>query len=357
MALGLSPDLIPANYNKGAVLHTLGELSAALESYDRVLSLDSLHQSAHWNKALLLLLQGDYAEGWRLYEWRLKAKEAKTKYPTFPQPSWRGEEDISDKRLLIHSEQGLGDVVQFGRFAPLLLARCAEVILEVPKPLVSVMQTLHPEVSIAVKGEALPHFDCHCPVMSLPFVLKTTLETVPSSSGYLRSSAEKVQRWADKLGVSRDKRIGVVWSGSATHKNDHNRSIPLLELSPLFDLPYEWHSLQKEYREGDLDLLSELPHVHQHQDSLSDFSDTAALIECLDLVITVDTSVAHIAGALGKPVWILLPYVPDFRWLLDREDSPWYDSARLFRQSDTSDFSEVIENVKSFLQKGSAANV
>jgi len=231
----------------------------------------------------------------------------------------------------------------------LLLDRCAEVILEVPKPLVSVMQTLHPEVSIAVKGEALPHFDCHCPVMSLPFVLKTTLETVPSSSGYLRSSAEKVQRWADKLGVSRDKRIGVVWSGSATHKNDHNRSIPLLELSPLFDLPYEWHSLQKEYREGDLDLLSELPHVHQHQDSLSDFSDTAALIECLDLVITVDTSVAHIAGALGKPVWILLPYVPDFRWLLDREDSPWYDSARLFRQSDTSGWTGVVQGVSSCL--------
>jgi hypothetical protein len=293
----------------------------------------------------LLLLRGEYLEGWSLYEWRSKGDDAPAKFPSFSQPSWRGEFDISGKRLLIHAEQGFGDLIQFSRYAPMVLSKGAEVILEVPKPLVTVMQTLHPEVSIAVQGEPLPEFDFHCPVMSLPYAFKTTVETVPSSDCYVSADPAKVALWQEKLGATSATRVGLVWSGSATHKNDHNRSIALTDLLPLLDTPCEWHSLQKEYREGDLAVLEGVPQLHQHQDDLIDFSDTAALIECLDLVITVDTSVAHLAGALGKPVWILVPALHDFRWLLDRTDTPWYPSAQLFRQSEAGEWEPTILRV------------
>ena len=332
-------------HNLGGVLGTFGCIDDALASYNKAISLRPDYQSAHWNKSILLLLRGEYLEGWSLYEWRSKGDDAPAKFPSFSQPSWRGEFDISGKRLLIHAEQGFGDLIQFSRYAPMVLSKGAEVILEVPKPLVTVMQTLHPEVSIAVQGEPLPEFDFHCPVMSLPYVFKTTVETVPSSDRYLSADPAKVALWQEKLGETSAKRVGLVWSGSATHKNDHNRSISLSDLLPLLDTPCEWHSLQKEYREEDLAVLKGVPQLHQHQDDLIDFSDTAALIECLDLVITVDTSVAHLAGALGKPVWILLPALPDFRWMLDRTDTPWYPSAQLFRQSEAGNWLPLIKRL------------
>jgi ADP-heptose:LPS heptosyltransferase len=206
-------------------------------------------------------------------------------------------------------------------------------------------------MTVVTKGTALPEFDAYCPIMSLPYVFKTTLETVPSVTPYLSSDARKVQKWKATLQGEHRLKVGLVWSGSEKHKNDMNRSIRLEDLLPLTDLPAEWHSLQKDIREHDADKLRQHPEIHQHQSELNDFSDTAALIQCLDLVISVDTSVAHVAGALGKPVWILLPFLPDYRWLLDREDSPWYPSARLFRQPKIGDWRSVVEMLRRVLEE------
>jgi hypothetical protein len=207
-------------------------------------------------------------------------------------------------------------------------------------------------MTVIAAGQKIPKFDAYCPLMSLPYVFKTSINSIPNSVPYLFADQKKVKSWMARLGNHHKKRIGIVWSGSFNHKNDHNRSIPLVELSQLFDLPFEWHSLQKEYRATDKDFLSLHPNIHQHQDELIDFSDTAALIECMDLVICVDTSVAHLAGALGKETWVLLPYAPDYRWMLDRSDSPWYPSIKLFRQDQSWRWDRVINELKLQLNNG-----
>lgn len=344
-SLQRKPDAADVYNNRGNALKDLKRLNEALDSYDKSIAIKPDFADAYWNKSLLLILAGDYLNGWPLYEWRLQKEDLKEGYYSFPQPSWRGLEDIRGKRLLVYAEQGFGDLIQFCRYLPQLSALGAEVVFEVPKPLVSLVSTLDDCVTVVAKGEKLPDFDAHCPVMSLPYVFKTTLETVPVTTPYLNSDANKVKLWRHKLGDKKLPRVGLAWSGSTAHKNDVNRSMRLEELLPLMDLPVEWHSLQKEYRQHDLEFLQKMPKMHQHQEDLHDFSDTAALIDCMDLVISVDTSVAHVAGALGKPVWILLPYVPDYRWMLERDDSPWYPTAHLFRQPQVADWKSVVEKL------------
>jgi tetratricopeptide (TPR) repeat protein len=344
-ALRVHPLSAVTKNNLGTALHAQGQYDEAMHYFDAAICLDQEYPRAYWNKAFSLLLQGDYAEGWKLYEWRLRMEDAAKKFPSFDKPSWRGTEDISDKRLLIAVEQGLGDFIQFCRYVPLLLDRALEVILEVPKILAPLIETLHPDITLVIKGEGLPEFDVYCPLMSLPFVFGTTLESIPSNERYLQSDPKKVALWRERLSASARPRVGLVWSGAAGHDNDHNRSIALSDLVPVLGADYEWHSLQKEYRDADFEVLQQAQHIHQHQDDLHDFSDTAALMENLDFVITVDTSVAHLAGALGKEVWVLLPKVPDFRWLLDREDSPWYASAKLIRQDDQGEWSASISEL------------
>ena len=349
-AIAICPDSHISHNNLGAALHALGDLEGSVSAYDTAISLYPNYPRAMWNKALVELLWGNFEEGWALHEWRLKTEGRDEPLPWSDKPDWRGEEDISDKCLFIPSEQGLGDLIQFSRYAAMAVGKAGEVILEVPKMLVPVIRTLHPEITLSIKGEKPPEFDVYCPVMSLPYAFRTTLETIPTNGKYLSSDGQKVSSWQEALGPTDKKRVGLVWSGSSKHENDHNRSIPLTELVPLLSDSVEWHSLQKEYRETDLAVLESMPQVSQHQDALVDFSDTAALIDCLDLVITVDTSVAHLAGALGKPVWIMLPHVPDYRWLTDRADSPWYDSVRLYRQHTARDWSSVIGQVVSDLK-------
>ena len=350
-AIQRNPDYIRAINNQGLAFADTFKFDRALASYNRVIELNPDYAEAYWNKAILYLMHGHYLEGWRLFDWRLRMPGASTKYSFFDKPDWRGEEDISDKRLFIPSEQGLGDLIQFSRYAAMAVEKAGEVILEVPKMLVPVIRTLHPEITLSIKGQKPPEFDVYCPVMSLPYAFRTTLETIPTNGKYLSSDGQKVSLWQEALGPTDKKRVGLVWSGSPKHENDHNRSIPLTELVPLLSDSVEWHSLQKEYRETDLAVLESMPQVSQHQDALVDFSDTAALIECLDLVITVDTSVAHLAGALGKPVWIMLPHVPDYRWLTDRDDSPWYDSVRLYRQQASCNWAPLIERLSADLNE------
>jgi hypothetical protein len=350
-ALSLRPDYLEAYNNRGNVLQSLLRLDEARASFDKAQTLKPDHAEACWNKSLLLMLTGQYIEGWEQYEWRFKTRAMKHHYPDFSQPAWRGQDSLQGKTLLICAEQGFGDVIQFCRYLPQLSQLGARILFEVPKALESLVSTLNCPMTVVTKGSALPPFDAYCPVMSLPHAFKTTVETIPATVPYLGSERSKVEAWHKKLGEKTRLRIGVVWSGAAGHKNDANRSIRLEDFLPLTERPVEWHSLQKIYRPQDLDKLGLHPEIHQHQDDLNDFSDTAALIECMDLVICVDTSVAHVAGALGKPVWILLPFSPDFRWMLERDDTPWYPSARLFRQSGIGDWQSVIAQVGSELQK------
>jgi tetratricopeptide (TPR) repeat protein len=343
-AIALKPDFADTYYNRGNVLRDLKRFEEALADYDRAIAFKPDFAKAYWNKAILKILVGDYEEGWRLFEWRWKSLE-NIDVRNFHQPLWLGEQPVDNKTILIYQEQGLGDAIQFCRYAPMVEALGAKVIIEVSTPLVSLVSTLKGNFIIIEKGQPLPHFDLQCPVMSLPLAFKTSVPTIPAEMPYLYTNPDKQNLWHERLGNKARLRIGLVWSGSAIHGNDHNRSIPLKLFEPLFNLPIEMHSLQKEMRADDQVDLSNYDQIHFHQDNLKDFSDTAALIQEMDLVISVDTSVAHLAGAIGKTVWILLPFMPDYRWMLDRTDSPWYPSATLFRQPEVGDWSGVILEV------------
>ena len=251
---------------------------------------------------------------------------------TLAQPLWLGGAAIDGKTILLHSDQGMGDAIFFCRYVPMLAARGARVIVEVEEPLRELMSGLAGVSQCISKTEAAPDFDLHCPMSSLPLAFETRLETIPGATPYL-GVPERSAEWEARLGPHDRPRIGLAWSGNPRHSNDRNRSIALEALAPLFDLPARFVSLQTDVRPDDAVTLRAQSRMLDLGSTLTNFADTAALIARLDLVVSVDTSVAHLAGALGTPVWILLPFSPDWRWLLDRQDSPWYPTARLFRQS------------------------
>ena len=348
--IALKPGLVEAHYNRALLLSSMGRYNDALASYNRAISLNPGYADACYNKGLILLLLGDYERGWPLYEWRWKTDHFKDSVRYFKQALWLGDQPVMGKTLLLHAEQGLGDTIQNVRYIPQLERLGGKIILEVPAPLASLCRTLNATFTLIEKGEEIPPFDLHCPLMSLPLAFRTTVETIPATASYLGASAQRQSEAHERLGARIKPRIGLVWSGNPGHQNDHNRSMPLSALKPLLELDYEFHSLHKEIRPEERALLTELTQIHSHEDELHDFSCTAALINELDLVICVDTSVAHLAGALGKKVWILLPHRPDFRWMLEREDSPWYPTARLFRQERRDDWEGVINNVITALQ-------
>lgn len=342
-AIARQPGFAPAWYNRGNVHKSCNRIAPALADYDRALALQPDYADARWNKALLTLLAGDFQAGWPLYEarWHSVLRGQARQYP---QPLWLGDADIAGNTLLVHAEQGAGDVIQFCRYLPLLAERGAQIMFSAPRELLPLLATLSGDVTLVGQGR-LPDFDLHCPLLSLPLACGTTLTTIPAATPYLAAAEQRRAGWQDRLGGGDKPRIGLVWSGSPTHANDHNRSLPLSALAPLLELPCEFHSLQKQLRAGDVPLL-EAGNLSHHGPALRDFADTAALIMQMDLVISVDTAVAHLAGALGKPVWVLLPFAPDFRWLLERSDSPWYPSATLFRQPGPGDWPAVLARVR-----------
>lgn len=347
-ALTLCPDMADAWCNRGKILNDLKHPEEAQACYERAIALRADYAQAWWNKSVVQLLMGDYQEGWLRYEWRWKTElfaATAAVAEKYPQLLWLGEQPLTGRTLLIRQEQGLGDYIQFIRYAPLIQQQGARVILEVPHALMTLLATLPGQCTRIPEGQPLPDFDYHCPLMSLPLACRTRLETVPDTIPYLFPDTEKQALWHQKLGPRSAFRVGLVWSGSASHKNDHNRSMPLQQLHPLLALPAEFHSLQKEVRPGDAGFMADSGRITDHHGSLHDFSDTAALLAEMDLVISIDTSVAHLAGAMGKPVWILLPWVPDYRWMLDREDSPWYGTAVLLRQPAAGDWDSVISRV------------
>ena len=349
-ALALQPDYPEALSNRGATLYELKRHGEALQSYDRAITLQPDYPEAHWNAASLSLLTGNFTRGWMEYEWRWKYETLASAKRNFVQPLWRGE-TIDGKTILLHGEQGLGDTIQFCRYTPLVTARDARVILEVDEQLRPLMLSLSGAAQVVSAGDSLPDFDLHCPLLSLPRVFETQLETMPSSVPYLYASPHKLMEWDTRLGTRTRARVGLAWSGNAAHHRDQIRSINLSALSALLDADAIFISVQKDVRPADAAVLGEQKDIIQFADALRDFSDTAALIANLDLVISVDTSVAHLAGALGRPIWVLLPYLPDWRWLLDRDTSPWYPTARLFRQDRTRSWDSVIPNVRDALLK------
>jgi tetratricopeptide (TPR) repeat protein len=348
-AIALYPDYAEAFSNRGNTLQDLKRLDEALASYDCAIALKPDYAGANWNKSLLKLLLGEYLEGWKLYEWRWKKEQHIDSLREYHQPLWLGDESLINRTILIYLDQGFGDYIQCIRYAALVEQLGAKVILEVPLELMTLCSTLKGNFTLLESKKPLPFFDYHCPVMSLPLALKTTVETIPAQIPYLYANEEKEKQWNEILGVKTLTRIGLVWSGSDNHTNDHNRSMLLNQLTSLFSLPVEFHSIQKEVREIDIRTLTDFPNLHQHQEDLLDFSDTAALIDAMDLVISVDTSVAHLAGAMGKKTFILLPYSPDWRWMLDKMDSPWYPTATLFRQPAMGDWDSVIAEIRKLL--------
>ena len=253
---------------------------------------------------------------------------------------------LAGKTILLHAEAGLGDTLQFCRYAELVARLGAQTIVALPPALVDLVKNVPGVHQTLVKGEISPPFDYHCPLMSLPLAFGTTLESIPANIPYLYSEPSRVALWRKRLGEKKHPRVGLVWSGNPAHKNDRNRSIPLTMLQCLLDSHnFEWFSLQKEVRQSDQAYLDSRPDIRHFGAGLHDFGDTAALVELMDLVITVDSSVAHLCGAMGRPFWLLIPYLPDWRWLLQRNDSPWYPSARLFRQRKHGDWTEVLERL------------
>lgn len=347
-ALALDPGHAEALSNRGNALKALGRYGEALASFDRALAIAPDYAEAHWNESLCRLLMGDFERGWKEYEWRWKWKHFTSARRTFSQPLWLGREDVAGKTILLHAEQGLGDTIQFCRYAKFVAGRGATVLLQVQPQLQALLGGLEGVGRTLAFGEAVPDFDFHCPLMSLPLALGTRLDTVPCGIPYLFVEPRNRAAWESRLGPKRAPRIGLAWSGNPSHDNEPNRSVPLAMLLDAIPAGVELYSLQKEVRPADQAVLDRRPDILHFGEN---FVETAALAMCMDLVISVDTSIVHLAGALGRPVWLLLSASLDWRWLLEREDSPWYPTARLYRQGRAGDWAGVLERLRGDLSR------
>jgi Flp pilus assembly protein TadD len=316
-------------------------LDEAIDNYRQALKIRDDAPMTHWNLAIALLMNGDFRAGFLEYEWRWKIHEAELKRPNFPQPAWNGEE-LRGRRILLHSEQGFGDSIQFARYVPMVAERGGKIILVAPAPLGALFNGIS-GVRVVSLTESLPDFDLHASLVSLPRIFGTTIETIPSKIPYLPVDPVRKDFWAKRMPKDGRLKVGLVWAGSAGQLGDEKRSIPLNQFEPLGKIPGVWFcSLQKGRPAGQPPAGMELA---DWTSELTDFADSAALMANLDLLISVDTSPAHLAGAIGRPDWVLLQHFPDWRWMLDREDSPWYPTMRLFRQEIAGDWRQPIERV------------
>ncbi|KDB08112.1 glycosyl transferase family 9 [Burkholderia sp. lig30] len=337
-----------AHFHRGHALRALRLHEEARQAYADAIDIDPDYVLAHCMRAFLCLSIGDFEAGWAEYEWRWRDSQLDSSRRAFAQPRWTRDLPLDGRTILLYAEQGLGDTLQFCRYVPLVKAMGARVVFEVPAELKTLLATLDGVDVLVTRGAPLPPFDLHCPLLSLPLEFRTDLSSIPADVPYLRADPARVERWRQRLGARQRPRIGLVWTGNPLHLNDRNRSMTLTDLLPLLDDRYEWISLQKVVRDDDRAVL-ELTPIRFVGDALGDFADTAALAETMDCVVSVDTSVAHLAGALGRPLVVMLPHTPDFRWLLDRDDSPWYPRARLFRQPEGGQWGPVVERIRAAL--------
>lgn len=349
-ALALEPGRVDALDARGIALADLGRHDDALASFERALAAAPGRAASHVNASYCLLALGDYARGWPEHEWRWRDEQMHADRRAFAAPQWTGEQDPAGRTVLLHAEQGHGDSIQFCRYAPRLAARGARVVLEAPAALAPLLGTLDGVAQLVVAGDPLPPFDLHCPLMSLPLAFRTTLADVPAAAPYLAADPARVRRWRDRVARPGRPRIGIAWSGRAAQRNDMHRSMPLETLAPLFALDADFVILQKDLRDRDRPAIAAHPRLVDASAEIEDFADVAALVAEVDLVISVCTSVAHVAGALGKPLWVLLSVAADWRWLRDRDDSPWYPTATLFRQTALGDWDGVVARVAKALE-------
>jgi tetratricopeptide (TPR) repeat protein len=328
--------------NRAHALRRLDRLVEAILDLEAAIVRRPDFAEAHFELGMARLARGDFPGGWNEYEWRWKTAAFAASRRSFTSPLWTGEQDLAGQTILLHAEQGLGDTIQFVRYVPLVARRGATVILEVQPELVSLLAGFDGAVHVIARGGKLPRFDLHCPLLSLPRAFRTTPATIPAAVPYIHASAARTQGWAERL-PAQGPLIGIAWAGRSTHHNDQNRSLPLARLAPLLRrADARFVSLQREPRSGDEAILRACPGVLDLGGVPDDLVDTAALIARLDAVISVDTAVAHLAGALGKRLFLLLPLAADFRWLRGREDSAWYPTAQLVRQPAFGDWEGVV---------------
>jgi hypothetical protein len=363
------PSSARARFNLGGALMAAGRLREAIAAYDAAVALEPGHAAAwtnrgtcmlRFNLSQALLVAGRLEEAWPGYEARLRTAELAPHARHGDVARWDGG-PCEGRRVLLHAEQGMGDTIHFARYAPLLARRGAHVVLEAQAPLASLLSRLEGVATVVVQDSPPPAVDLACPLPSLPLAFATTLATIPSPGGYLSADPARVALWRERLGPALRPRVAIAWRGSAAHRNDASRSIDLARLAPHLPAGIEYLSLQKDMRAGDAEALRAIPGARDLGASLRDFDDSAALCVLADRVACVDTSLAHLAGALGRPVDVLLPFAPDWRWLLGRRDSPWYASATLHRQEAVGDWSAALESLGACLaalsgRKGPAAS-
>ena len=339
----LTPGDATAQNNLGIALNEQGKLDEAAACYRRAIALKPDLADAHWNQSLLWLLTGDFQRGWAEYEWRWKANACQRR--DFSQALWDGQ-PLEGRNILLHAEQGLGDAIQFVRYAPLVKQRGGVVVVECPRPLVPLLASCEGIARLVGRGDELPAFDVQAPLLSLPGIFRTSLRDMPATIPYLFADPGLVQRWRQELGHITGFKVGIAWQGNAKHRLDRDRSIPLACFEPLARYSgVQLLSLQKGAGVEQLPEVTKRFPVMELGSRLEDFMDTAAVLANLDLLVTCDTAVAHLAGALGVPVWVALPLVPDWRWRLDRSDSPWYPTMRLFRQESRGDWQGVFQKI------------
>jgi tetratricopeptide (TPR) repeat protein len=349
-ALSLRPNYPDAMNNLGTSLLDLRRVDEAIATFRQAIALEPHHPDAHSNLSYALILKGEYEEGWEEYEWRWRCSKFPSPRRNFPQPLWNGE-DPAGKRILVYGEQGLGDAIQFVRYVPIMAKRGATVIVECQAPLVPLFKTVEGISELIAQGNPLPAVDYQIPMLSLPRAFKTRVDTVPAEIPYVHAEPVRVEQWRQKLG-ERDGslRVALVWAGTPTHLNDRHRSIPLTKLAPLARVSnVKWFTLQfgpraQETRSAGMDLIDMTGEIR-------DFADSAALLSALDLLISVDTSPAHLAGALGRDAWMLSPFNGDWRWGMASETTAWYPTLRIFRQERFGVWENVIERVATELAK------
>jgi len=350
-ALAIDPTSAEAHKQHGVALTVLQRQRQALASLDRAVELAPGSADACYTRSLVLLATGDYERGFRAHEsrWDSRLTTSHLERRTFAQPLWLGGESLAGRRILLYGEQGLGDTLQFCRYASLVAERGASaVILQVQRPLLELLRRLRGVSEIVGDDEAPPPFDCHCPLMSLPLAFDTRLESVPARVPYLRADPDRVSAWQQRLGERRAPRVGLMWNGNPDNPSDRYRSFPLAAWLPHLPPGFEYYSLQRFVRAKDRETLRG-DIVRDLSAQQRDFADAAALCSCMDVVVSVCTSIAHLSGALGRPTWVALSQVADWRWLLERDDSPWYPTARLYRQRVRGDWPDVLVRIASDL--------
>ncbi|NER04306.1 MAG: tetratricopeptide repeat protein, partial [Okeania sp. SIO3C4] len=345
--LELNPDHIEAYRSLGSIFLNLGKLAESQKYYEQAIKLDKNYVNYHFGLANVLLKKGGFIAWFSEYEWRRKHEHFIKR--NFSQSLWDGSNFLG-KTLLVYTEQGLGDSIQFIRYLPLVKKLGGQVIVEYNQPGLRLLFTTISGIDeLFLKGESLPDFDIQIPLMSLPRIFGTTLETIPAEIPYL--SVPKSINFPIPLAPEKNLKIGICWQTNSTNKNSHERSCLVQHLQEIISIDtVNFYILQKEVSSTDLEWLNSQTKIHNLDTSFNDLTDTAAAIKQLDLVITIDTVIAHLAGALGKPVWVMLNFDSDWRWLIDREDSPWYPTMRLFRQPKINDWDSVFKQVKENLE-------